>query len=275
MTIIPVNVIIYIIRVKRSCSINSRTALREDTKLMSEKRKKLTPVNNESVVQQVINKITDAIISGELNPGDKLPPELELVETLRVSRNSLRSAIQTLRAYGVLEVRRPEGTFVCSNISPQMLNPMLYSIILHERDAYKDLTGLRQIIDTGISKLIIKNGLSDEEIKILEERYDGLVALLMAEDYDIQAITDADLYFHEAVAEATHNSLAVMLNDFLLNITSESRYRTIKTVFEANDREYLMKAHRMHLDALEKKPGVDIEEALEFSYFYWKNSLNW
>lgn len=243
---------------------------------MSEKKHKmLTPVNNESVVQQVINKITDAIISGELKPGDKLPPELELIEAFKVSRNSLRSAIQTLRAYGVLEVRRPEGTFVCSNISPQMLNPMLYSIILHERDSYKDLTGLRQIIDMGISKLLIKSGLSSEEIKILEERYDELVTLLRAEDYSLQAITNADLRFHEAVAEATHNSLAVMLNDFLLNITSESRYRTIKTVFEANDREYLVKAHRMHLDALEKKPGVEIEEALEFSYFYWKNSLNW
>lgn len=243
---------------------------------MSEnKRKMLTPVSNESVVQQVINKITDAIISGELKPGDKLPPELELIETLQVSRNSLRSAIQTLRAYGVLEVRRPEGTFVCGDLSPQILNPMLYSIILHKRDSYKDLTGLRQIIDMGISKLIIQRGLSEEEVEILEERYNNLVALLRAEDYSIQAITDADLQFHQAVAEATHNSLAVMLNDFLWNITSESRYRTIKNVFEANDREYLVKAHRMHLDALERKPGVELEEALEFSYYYWKNSYNW
>ena len=66
-----------------------------------------------------------------------------------------------------------------------------------------------------------------------------------------------------------------MLNDFLLNLTSESRYRTIKKIFEENDREYLEKTHRMHLDALEKKPGSNIEEALEFSHYYWKNSYNW
>lgn len=242
---------------------------------MKNRKNMMTPVSNESVVQQVINKITDAILAGELKPGDRLPPELELISAFHVSRNSLRSAIQTLRAYGVLEVRRPEGTFVCSNFSPQMLNPMLYSIILHERDSYKDLTGLRQIIDMGISKLVINRGLSREETEALERQYDKFIGLLMAEDYDIQAIAEADMGLHELIAKATHNSLAVMLNDFLLNLTSESRYRTIKKIFEENDREYLEKTHRMHLDALEKKPDSNIEEALEFSHYYWKNSYNW
>ena len=95
----------------------------------------MTPVSNESVVQQVINKITDAIMAGEFKPGDKLPTEMEMISLFKVSRNSLRSAIQTLRAYGVVEVRRPEGTFVCSDFSPQILNPMLYSIILHEEES--------------------------------------------------------------------------------------------------------------------------------------------
>lgn len=234
-----------------------------------------TPIKNESVVQQVINKITDAIIVGELKPGDKLPTEMELISSLHVSRNSLRSAIQTLRAYGVLEVRRPEGTFVCSGFSPQMLNPMLYSILLQNGDASKDLVGLRRIIDTGVSKLVIAQGLTREEIKGLEAAYDKLVKLLLAEDYDIEKISDADLELHRAIAETTHNSLAVMLNDFLLDLTTESRVRTIKKVFEDKNPQYLVQTHRMHLDALEKKPGVNIDEVLEFSYFYWKNSYNW
>ncbi len=235
----------------------------------------MTPINNESVVQQVINKLTDAIISGELKPGDKLPTEMELIEAFHVSRNSLRSAIQTLRAYGVLEVRRPEGTFVCTSCSAQILNPMLYSILLQKDDASEDLVALRKIIDSGISQLVIRRGLSEAETAALEAGYRKFVALLWAEDYDINAISAADMEFHRIIAEATHNSLVVMLNNFLLNITSESRQRTIKKVFDENNREYLVQAHRRHLDALEKKPGSDIEQALEFSYFYWKNSFNW
>ena len=71
-----------------------------------------TPIKSESLVQTVINRITDAIISGELKPGDKLPTEVELMATLQVSRNTVREAIRTLIAYGVVEIRRPEGTFL-------------------------------------------------------------------------------------------------------------------------------------------------------------------
>lgn len=235
----------------------------------------MTPIGNESVVQQVINKITDAIISGELRPGDKLPTEMEMISAMHVSRNSLRSAIQTLRSYGVLEVRRPEGTFVCDSCGPQLLNPMLYGILLQKENAARDLMGLRQIIDMGISKLVINQGLTEEEEANLEACQALYGKLLHADPPDIHAISEADLEFHRAVAAASHNSLAVMLNDFLLNLSSESRYRTIQKVFEEKDAGYLEKSHRMHLDALEKKPGVDIEEALDFSYYYWKNSFDW
>lgn len=45
----------------------------------------MTPINNESVVQQIINKIMDAIIAGEMKPGEKIPTELELIKLLLVT----------------------------------------------------------------------------------------------------------------------------------------------------------------------------------------------
>ncbi len=231
-------------------------------------------VGGESVVQQIINKITDAIISGELKPGDRLPPELELIGAMHVSRNTLRAAIQTLRAYGVLEVRRPEGTFVCERFSAQMLNPMLYQIILAKQDSDQELIGLRKILDMGISKLVIQQGLSEERKAKLEALYQELEEKLLAEDPDIEAIVDADLRFHDGIAKATHNDLAVMINDFLLSLTTESRLRTVRRIYEAKDAEYLVRVHRMHLDALEGKPGISIDDALDYSYLYWKDSFN-
>ena len=71
-------------------------------------------LRKESVVQSVINRLTDAIKSGELKPGDKVPPEIELAEALGVARSSLREAIKILSYLGVLESKRSEGTFICS-----------------------------------------------------------------------------------------------------------------------------------------------------------------
>ena len=52
----------------------------------------LRNLKSESVVQQVINCLTDGIVSGELKPGDKLLPEPELAASLGVARTSVREA---------------------------------------------------------------------------------------------------------------------------------------------------------------------------------------
>ncbi len=235
----------------------------------------MTPIKNESLVQTVINKITDAIISGELNPGDKLPTEMELMSSMNVSRNTVREAIKTLVAYGVVEIRRPEGTFVCDASSPKMLSPLLYQTILQRGGSHRYLLDLRQMVDTGIFHLIIDRGLSEEDRDKLEQICSELETELRREDYSIDKILEKDIEFHKAIANSTHNLFIIMINGFLAEITTESRYRTISKIFEENDREYLIVTHRLTLDALEKKPGVDAARVIEFSYYYWKNSFKW
>ena len=67
--------------------------------------------------QQAAAALYDQIVAEKrLQPGDKLPNEVELSQELGGSRATLREAIRSLCAQGVLEVRRGKGTFV----SPQV-----------------------------------------------------------------------------------------------------------------------------------------------------------
>ena len=132
-----------------------------------------------------------------------------------------------------------------------------------------------QIVDVGITQLIRERGLSEADREELEHLNDEYEYELRSENYSVQRVLDKDIEFHKSVAAATHNPFIAMLHDFVADVTTESRYRTIAKVFEENDREYLIKTHRLTLDALEKKPGVDVNEVIEFSYFYWKDSYNW
>ena len=77
-------------------------------------------IKNKSVVQTVVDSITKAIIAGDLKPGDKIPTEMELAESFGVGRNSIREAIKILVYYGVLEIRRAEGTFVCDGFNKSL-----------------------------------------------------------------------------------------------------------------------------------------------------------
>ena len=70
-------------------------------------------MKNQSLSQQTARRLYSLIAAEKrFAPGEKLPNELELSQDLGVSRATLREAIGSLAAQGVLEVRRGRGTFV-------------------------------------------------------------------------------------------------------------------------------------------------------------------
>jgi len=70
--------------------------------------------NNPSipVYEQIAENLLDQIESGQLSPGDRLPPERELSDQLRVNRLTLRRALQKLEMQGLLNRRQGAGTYV-------------------------------------------------------------------------------------------------------------------------------------------------------------------
>ena len=91
-----------------------------------------SPIASKSVVDRIIDETTSAIIDGSLKPGDKIPTEMELCESFQVGRNSVREAIKILEAFGVVYIKRAEGTFVSSSFNNRMLDSILYGLILQK-----------------------------------------------------------------------------------------------------------------------------------------------
>ena len=67
----------------------------KDVKTMTETPGYLKNLKKESVVQSVINCLTDAMRNKELKPGDKIPPEPDLAASLGVARSSVRDRKST------------------------------------------------------------------------------------------------------------------------------------------------------------------------------------
>jgi len=76
---------------------------------------RLRPVARTSLSEEIIAQIMDLIQRNVLRPGDRLPPERELCKRFGVGRSSLREALRSLSAMGVVEGRVGEGTFVNDN----------------------------------------------------------------------------------------------------------------------------------------------------------------
>jgi len=113
------------------------------------------------VAQQIVDIIRDL----GLTSGDSMPTELELIERLNVSRNTVREAIRELRAWGIVDIQHGRGTFVASP-SLQALAPSLVFRTLVAGptglDALRNLARVREMLETSaITELIGHLGAGD------------------------------------------------------------------------------------------------------------------
>jgi GntR family transcriptional regulator len=75
-------------------------------------RQDLGALNRDPLYLQVERRIEDLLLGGRYRAGDRIPPEAELVDTLGVSRVTVRAGLARLVERGVLERRQGSGTFL-------------------------------------------------------------------------------------------------------------------------------------------------------------------
>lgn len=223
---------------------------------------------NKSVVERIVDQITNAIINGELKPGDKIPTEPELCGTFGVGRNSVREAIKILEAYGVVEIRRADGTYIRQEYNYKMLYPILYGIIL-QKDSKQQIVELRKVIDVGILQEAMKR-MKQEDFDRLEEIVEEMEEEIHKENPSSREIFDADVRFHSAIAAVMKNNLLDSIGYYVDKITHKTRILTIDYVLEQGHHEEFVMLHRDMINMLKGKREDQISTILEKHYQYWE-----
>jgi DNA-binding FadR family transcriptional regulator len=231
----------------------------------------LDPIGNESIVEAIINRITNSIIAGELKKGSKIPTEAEFSKHLNVGRNSVREAIKVLVYLGVLEIRLPGGTYVADGFSDKMLNPLLYSLILEDSDS-KYLIDLRNMFEVSIINLAIRDA-TEEDIEKIQKNCDNLISILESETDNYEAISDADINFHRAIGEATHNPLIKRLYSVITMLTLPSRLRTIERIITSGNYKFLVNSHKNIFEIIRDRNTKRVAEEVDYSYLFWKDNV--
>lgn len=162
---------------------------------------KSSPIKKQSVVDLIMDRLLSDITSGVYKPGTKLPNEYELIEEMQVSRNSLREAIKILTAMGIVEIRRGDGTYVCSQVTPSVFDNVVYSMISGESTS-EEMLELRQILDDAIVRLAIDK-ITHEEMFRLEQNIQQMQKALREENTDLAQ--ELDLQFHMILIESCKN----------------------------------------------------------------------
>jgi len=230
----------------------------------------MAPMNNKSIVDRIITRITNAIISGELKPGQRIPTESDLCESMQVSRNSVREAIKALVAMGVLDIRRAEGTFVVEGFSDRMLDPMVYGLILEGGNS-PAIIELRKLFEVGTLKLAIEKA-SEEDIKRMREALETL-RIAIEKRLDTEEILDADIRFHKALEHAVNNPLVDKISVVIERLSRLTRARAIEHFIEENKMDELFEMHKKMLNLIIERDEKAVAEVLDEHFEYWKNEL--
>jgi GntR family transcriptional regulator, transcriptional repressor for pyruvate dehydrogenase complex len=180
-------------------------------------------LEKQSIGLQAADAIKALIVSGELRPGDTLPPERELATMLGISRPTLREAIRVLSALNVVEPRHGGGTFVTS-LQPRELAQPINFLLQVDRMAFRHLLEVRQVLEVGAARLAALR-ITDDQLAALRdlteqaERALGRPEPFLEFDFDI----------HTAIIEATGNPIYLSLYQSIADLSLEGRKRTARS----------------------------------------------
>lgn len=203
--------------------------------------------------QQAAASLYDQIVAeGRLKAGDKLPNEVELSQTLGVSRATLREAIRSLCAQGVLEVRRGKGTFVSPRV--EEIGDFGFHRLEEVKGRLRDLFELRAIFEPQAAALACRRATSEELADILAQG--AQVEACIREDRDRTA---ADRAFHTAIVRATHNEFMVRL----LPIINQAVEEAISTGTAAGElAQATLQDHALLMDFFRKRDEQGAQYAM-------------
>lgn len=194
------------------------------------------------LTEAAIRQVRELIASGELVPGQRLPPEPELAEALGASRSTVREAVRALVTARVLDVRRGDGTYVTSLRPELLLAGIGAAADLLQAGFTLELLEVRRILEPAATRMAASL-VSDATLTELDE---CLHRMSVAGSQD--ELVQFDERFHHLVATATGNAtLASMLTGVSSRTT---RGRAWRGIVEAGATERTISQHAAILSAL-------------------------
>ena len=207
----------------------------------------------ERLYEQVADYIEGLVSNGQLRPGDKLPPERELAETLRVARGVVREAVKVLAVRGLVTVKPGLGTFI-SEVSTDAISGHLDRFFRLGNQSHSDLIELRQILEVEFAALAAQRAQAEdltemrEAVEEMDRNFD-----------DAESYIDADQAFHLAIARAARNEMFPLLIEAVAGYLEASRLMIFK-VPGAPQRGQAW--HRKLCDAIERHDAASARQAM-------------
>lgn len=219
------------------------------------------PIIREDLTTRVARQIRDAILTGEYEPGDRLPPERDFAERLGVDRNTLRSAVQELEQLGLVERRQGSGCRVLDYRETATLDLLKYLVRTPgtdeiDSDVIQSVIDIARIAFGGAVELVVKRG-SPADFAALDSALDALVNAVAEKDH--RAVDHAERGLVRSLFRAAHSVASELMwntyeqvHDTALDPTGEVRTSWVTELIDRNG----IDVYRDAIDALKRRDAT-------------------
>lgn len=195
----------------------------------------LAPIVKTTSAQQVAQQLLGIIRSGVWKPGDQLPPERDLIESLKVGRSTVREALQILSTLNVVQSTPGKGSFIKAPRGDEILRADLVGFLINNAVAL-DLLEAREMIEPQTVRLACLRA-SDEDLSRIERLLDEHESALN----EGSPTSEYAATFHVMLAEAANNSVSATFMRSILDLL-RARGRDVEHPPDFKRRE--LKEHR-------------------------------
>lgn len=215
------------------------------------------PFKVKKTYEEVADYLKEQILSGVYAPGDRLPSLRELGESFGVGQSTIREAISSLKAIGLLTIQQGGGTFV-TPYNPKELLSTFEKIQPATKKDIISLLEVRKIIETGIVRLAAERA-EPEDLANIKKALDEMEQALINNELG----DEADWKFHYSLAAASHNSILKSLMQSLSETMGKVLKACRQKLYETEGTpERLLAEHQNIYEAIANKDPKRAEEAM-------------
>jgi GntR family transcriptional regulator, transcriptional repressor for pyruvate dehydrogenase complex len=197
----------------------------------------------------LILRFKQLISEGTLTPGYKLPSERELSLTFGVSRTSLRPVMKVLKMMGVISQRVGDGTYLSSDASSVLAEPMEFLFLLDETSS-QELIETRLVVEPTLAAKAAERA-TPEQMLVLRQT----IAEIEAAGNDQFRIIEADLLFHRTILQSSGNRLFGRL----FQVIHRSLLNMMMLTSQLVDRDHTLVFHQAIFDSIQRRNSADAE----------------
>lgn len=205
------------------------------------------------ISHNIVKQIRNAILAGELKPGDRLPSEKDLAISFNVSKASLREAVRSLEALGLVEVLQgvSGGVFI-REVDLETARNSLFNYIFFQNPSIQEFTQLRLLIEPHMAATAAEKA-TEEDLRFFYDNLEQTGKQLNSDDFYYQL----DTAFHHRIAVISNNRLIVFVIDSLKNAVVNLK---LQLELDARFSVDVFNSHQRIVEALRKR---DAEAAME------------